>query len=317
MASTKRVPAGDGAGGPDPADGVPDELAGAVEVDTPSNWRFIDRSPTVDDVRKLLASLPDVYDVKAVDFLDYVLPLPHSEQVSVTRNGQRFKEPHEVVVLYMTVPGRIKMMQLAAEINGWRVDFEPEIGVPIPGFIELADNGGIYREYVVVRDSVDGRILGQKPGMSAFARGPSGIEKAETAARGRAIAAWGFGVLPGSGVASYEEMQSFSNGNGQTQRPKPEKGPKPTRGDLMQSVLTAVETLRQRRKADPAEQWQKIGDYIHKTWGLELWIEELGDDGSPVVTGIDWKQLNEGKLTLVLEQVRGILRSMDEREASV
>ena len=200
-------------GTPEPPD-VTSEAASLIE-----QWEFVGEAPTRDRVTELLSRLPSVWGVKTVDFADYVQALPQRKKIKVPR------EPGSTVMidqyldcwtLYMSVAGRMKMLEAAAEQNGWMVDFEPEPVTPTgcPGMLQM-DERVVYREYVRIEawtTDEDGtpriRKLGRKSGTAWVpSRGGSGAvssnpyEKVETSARGRAIAAWGFGVLPGSGVA--------------------------------------------------------------------------------------------------------------------
>jgi hypothetical protein len=195
---------------------VVDDHDGEIEINA---WQFFDEPPTQDRVIELLRTLAPVHGVAAVDFADYVQALPQS--VKITKRGQggrKETETRDTWVLYMSVAGRIKMLQQAAEDNDWEVDFEPEpvTATGTPGLLYHGDGRIVYREYVRIgsRGGETVEPLGRKPGMAwvpfsggTAAAGSNPYEKVETSARGRAIAAWGFGVLPGSGVASLEEMQ--------------------------------------------------------------------------------------------------------------
>jgi hypothetical protein len=116
------------------------------------NWQFIERVPTRDDVRALLETLPDSYGIRYVDFIDYVQALPQSVKIKRPHGENpnvKVDEYVETYSLYMSVGGRIKMLEAAATKNSWRVDFEPEPVTPteIPGYLDFGDRI-VYREYV-------------------------------------------------------------------------------------------------------------------------------------------------------------------------
>ena len=208
-------------------------------VDAPlANWEFLGHAPTHEDVRALLLTLPDVWGLKYVDFIDYVQPLPQNKKVKKphpTNPNLEIEDRVEAYTLYMGVAGRIKMLERAAEDYGWCVDFTPEPVTPtgIPGYLNHADRL-VYRVYVEIKAPIGlprvvtegpelGRLsvaeymsLGRKAGTAwvpatggANAAGSNPYEKVETSALGRALGAWGFGVLPGSGIATVEEMQAI------------------------------------------------------------------------------------------------------------
>lgn len=286
-------------------------------VDAPliSQWEFIDRIPTREEVVELMQTLPDCYGVEYKDFAQYVQGLPSSKKVKVTvrtKTGGTRKEDKffDVVTLYMSVAGRLKMVNAIGEKNGLMIDFQPEPVTPtgVPGFLQM-DDRLVYREYCVIRALPDhagglwsaGDMLGSKPGMAWVpssggrqAAGSNPYEKVETAARGRAIAAWGIGVLPGSGVASMEEML----GNPRTlQQPEPEKE-RPSREQLIEAVREETEKVRQMRQIESEEMDLKMLDYLHKTFGL------------PVDGPIDWTSLKDGQLQLTLSQLQQTTKSL-------
>ena len=182
----------------------------------------------------------------------------------------------EVWRLYMTVAGRVAMVQKACEVNGWNVDFSPEANVPEnnPAGFLFTEPSLVYREYcnIYTHDGEQPIFIGSKPGMSMGKQGNNAYEKLETSARGRAIAAWGFGVLPGSGIASLEEMESVKGTNvGQKL-----SGAKRTKGQILTSVNDLMGTLEKLmgEKGDTIE--PKILGYVKEHFGKET-IGELAE----------------------------------------
>jgi hypothetical protein len=315
------VPETDAAATPDQPEvpGVPEEQPD--DAASLSVWEFIDRVPTMPEVVELLATLPVV--------ADYVQGLPSSKETTIRNaDGAKVKQRHDVFTLYMSVAGRIKMCEAAAVINGWKVDFEPEPTTPtgVPGFLEAGERI-VYREYVVVKQvygwgkgplvgDTEGRFplpvpvpLGRKPGTAwvprtggSAASGSNPYEKVETSARGRALAAWGFGVLPGSGVASLEEMRGIDEnrlGIQTESRGQQQQGPgRPTRGDLLQAVLTSQEELRQIRGFDEFSMKEKTAQFLTTKLGIDskVWNLDTGE--------IDWSLVKDGQLQLMLNSLK-------------
>jgi hypothetical protein len=325
------------------ADETPD--AAASEPETPpvstyegiEQWEFVNRTPTREEVVDLLATLPPVWGVKTVDYADYVQGLPSTKKVKIKqeRDGRTIKvdEYVDIVTIYMSVSGRVKMLEAAAEQNNWVVDFEPEPVTPtgIPGFLQN-DQRIVYREYVVIDRFVESdqgttvRRLGRKPGTAwvpstggSQAAGSNPYEKVETSARGRALAAWGFGVLPGSGIASLEEMQGIGGNRagieaegqtaGQAQPPA-----RKSRGDLTQELLTVAEQVRQARGQDDDEIKTKLAQYAQTAFGVDI-VAEKNEGG--MVTKVDLSKLRDGQVQLAVNAMKDSLKRIVAEQAVV
>lgn len=274
-----------------------------MSADTPtraSSWRFYEQ-PTAQQVQDLLATLPPTYGVAYADYFDYVQALPQQEKQKVaqpTQSGGTVKEAVylDVWVLYMSVGGRVKMLEAAATANEWSVEFVPEPATPtgIAGVLTLTENRVTYRVRLAIHEA-DGRLVGSRTGVSSRT-GDNAWEKAETAANGRAIGAFGIGVLPGSGVASLEEMQTalqeeirhrvYGPGGSVT------GSPGPSRDQLLQATLVAVEQIRQIRGFSVREQNERIRDFL-----VRMQVPESVYD--PKADRIDWSQVNAAQLTLL------------------
>lgn len=186
-----------------------------------AKWEWEGDPPTQAEALASLATLPEVWGVKTVDFAVHVLPMSQLTTIYLGGEGNRVgskklsSRESQVLVwkLYTQVAGRLLMLNQAVAINEWQgADFVPaEFGIngtggANPAFVGTKET--VYREFLVIRDKA-GVEIGKRPGMAslkASGRVPP-WEKLETAARGRALGAWGFGVLPGSGIASLEEME--------------------------------------------------------------------------------------------------------------
>ena len=280
-------------------------------AEEPGQWEFIGRAPTGAEVRALLEGLPTLWGIDTVDYLDYVQALPQNKKIKRQHPGTKslVTETIEVHILYMSVAGRLRMLADAQERNGWCVEFAPEPVTPtgIPGYVILNDRL-VYREYVRVTDS-SGCLVGSRPGTAwvpysggANAAGSNPFEKVETSARGRAIGAWGFGVLPGSGIATIEEMAGIAANlaaiaaeNAATGDAPRQANDKPVE-EIIEEIFAAAETLRQARGFDEDEMADRLALYVAKNLGLRQAVSPEGI--------IDWTRLKRAQAVLMLNNLR-------------
>lgn len=304
-------------------DSEPQEDGGGELLDVaPSNFEFIDRVPSAEEVAALLATLPQWWGVAPKDYVDYVQALPSDKKMKVPERGpgggtRKVDKYFSVVTLYFSVAGRLQMLREAQELHGWRVDFVPEPNTPsgVPGFIDLGTESGriVYREYLEISAPVgvpkllhradDGsetsvaewQLLGRRPGMAwvpyaggSQAKGSNPFEKVETASRGRALAAWGFGVLPGSGVASLEEMlgaatnrQAIAGETGGGERPANGGAVREKPEDLIAQILTMAEEARQIRGESEGWNLQNVRDYVRRVANIDV-ATVPDQDGMPL-----------------------------------
>lgn len=319
-----------------PAEGVEE----SVELDpfVPENWEFIDRTPTREEVDKLLDTLPKWWGVAAGDFGDYVQGLPSNKKVKVQQPKQRgdgfitVDKNISVVTLYFSVAGRIQMMRSAQEKHGWRVDFEPEPTTPtgIPGYLEWGDRL-VYRVNVKIwaptaRAANPERIVGQLHDVSEGyallgvrsgtawvpatggkqAAGSNPYEKVETSALGRALGGWGIGVLPGSGVATLEEMagvrqnrQALEGEAAQAQVQAESEKLDPA--ELREQVMAAAEEARQLLDGDDGWGVRMVQQHLLKNQGVD--VATLKDQDGTVLE-IDLDLAKPAQLLLVRNAFR-------------
>lgn len=250
------------------------------------NWEWLETEPTSEDVTKALDSLKPVHGVKTVDYIEHVLPMFAWQKQYEDRDGLRTtykrQQAKEVFVpswkLYMQVAGRVAMVNDAGVLNKWRVDFTPDPNMEDGKVSYGAGGKAVYREFVEIyeREQVadsrmlDGaggvtgldwrtsgwRLLGRRPGMAALKSGGNvpAFEKMETAARGRALGAWGFGVLPGSGIASADEMELASYADVVLSSDEP--ADLKERSEIESETLTFLEQYRQMRNRTDDEAWE-------------------------------------------------------------
>jgi hypothetical protein len=162
---------------------------------------------THDEILALCNKTPDVGSVKHADFIDYIVVVESRRKV----NG----EWQSVENAYLTVDGKLAMANADHRKQSKRLDFaEPKV---------LIDNA----EQLTLQVTVTSEVYGTRHGI-ATSRKKDGTpaersfnwEVAETSAIGRALAAMGYGLLPGAGLASAdaERMLRTQAGNEQSDK---------------------------------------------------------------------------------------------------
>lgn len=309
-------------------------------MDIVQGWEFVNKIPTTEETKRLLGTLSDWWGVRPEAYSDYVQALPQDKKIKVPKEpGSTTKVDQYIPVytLYFSVGGRQQMMRDAQQKHWWRVDYEPEPCVPNgnpPGFLEFKDRL-VYREYVsvwapigkptVLSDDPQGGklvvndyvLLGRKPGTAWVPRSggknaaqSNPWEKVETSARGRALAAWGFGVLPGSGVASLEEMQNVV---GNLAAAKGEGGQvigggQVDREELESSVLLLTEQIRARAGQPENAGLARLAQYLQSKFQKDVTVGERDAEGHPTV--VDLSKLKPGELVATRDRLQGTLNEM-------
>jgi hypothetical protein len=157
---------------------------------------------TREEILALCNKAHDVGSVKHVDFADYVVVLE-----SRRKAGDKWQTVEHA---YLAVDGKVAMANDDHRKQGKRLDFaEPKV---------LIDNA----EQLTLQVTVTSEIYGTRHGI-ATSRKKNGTnaerdfpwEVGETSAIGRALAAMGYGLLPGAGLASAEDMLRAQTANGQ------------------------------------------------------------------------------------------------------
>jgi hypothetical protein len=241
-----------------------------------------------------LATIPPLFGIKTVAYADHVLPMENRQKV--TDNGvERYVD---TIRLYMQVSGRVRMLADGQEKWGWDVVETQEYPQMDPIVLRMGIS-------IQGDPAADGYIRGIRYGTSKGKGGDNAWEKMETAARGRAIGAWGFGVLPGSGIATLEEMQDALT-PGVT---RDERREERSRDDIELSIHAEVEKLRQLRQADPDVIKQGIVEYVRTSLGIGMeWTE-----GEP----LDFTRFKDGQLLLLERQVRQNIAAEERRQEAL
>lgn len=300
-------------------------------------WKWYHDQPTEEVVLERLASLPPQFGgIEIVKFADYIVPLPQTETLKIPRPGSKstVEVEHKVTTwtLYMSVAGRIEMLEAAQAANGWRVDIVPAPGQGDlgPGFLEV---GGmlVYRVQVSIwlpapkSEHTAWRPAGTEPANVPLGTrtgqvwipsyGPSDrgggakksnpVEKAETAAIGRCLGMWGIGILPGSGVASLEEMQSLRQsmaGDLYPQEPQNvrDRQPQDKEGGVGE-LKELIEELRQMKALTERDFRNGIGRYFAENLGARDAVDQA-------TAAVDYRKLSDGQRTLAINNFRQLLR---------
>jgi len=266
-----------------------------------AEWQW-EHEPTAEEATASLDTLGAQHGISPHKYVAHVVAIPQNEKI-LDENGRAVGGYKRVWKLYMTVAGRISMLWDAAEVNKWQVQFVPdESGDAAHGLIST--DPMVYRESLVIHDA-EGTLRYSVLGVSQLKGGDYAWEKAETAARGRAIAALGIGVLPGSGVSSAEEITEVVRGPGRA-TDEASDGLPTTKDELLQLFNERREQLRQAKDMTLNDANAGLTEYVSKHYGKTLTAVDLGDGD----VSSDWGELTAGELGLLIRQTEKALRQL-------
>ena len=231
---------------------------------------------TREELLALCRRAKDVGSVKHEDFMDYIVVLESKRKVD--------DEWQTTEHAYMAVDGKLAMANEDHRKQSKRLDFgEPKI---------LLDN----QEQLTLQVTVTSEVYGTRHGIATSRRkGGANAERefpwevAETSAIGRALAAMGYGLIPGAGLASAEDMLR-SSGTSTVERTASRHA----------ALMTAnqrnklIEMYRERHGGSEADALQELDALFQSTFKHSM-SAALVDEASKVISQLSAQKAERAK----------------------
>lgn len=246
-------------------------------------WEWRGDPPQADDYLRALGELPPVWGIDIVKYSDYVLPMTKNTK----EKDEKGREVYVAITrLYMQAAGRVRMLNDGAEQYGWEVNEAWEKLNESPLVLRVnVSISPMDRITLKGDENALAKPYGNRYGLSKLKGGDNAWEKAETQARGRALGAWGFGVIPGSGIASAEEMQDARSFDDEGGPEAPSEQTKLSTEELTARLLDLRAELAQVRGSAIEDLDAGLQSWVKKRWNLDMPVSESGPDLSVLKDG--------------------------------
>lgn len=281
------------------------------------NGEWIENPPTPEETLDFLARQKPSYSVHVVNYADYVVPL------SANKNFGTKEKPdwHRAWNLYVTVAGRLQMFNDDMANRGLNGTLEPDPTCEPAGWLFRDNDRLVYRVVATVTKPgalmVASSTVGVRYGTAWVPwQGGGGavksnrFEKVETSAHGRALGAWGYGVLPGSGVASLDEMLAAEDYSTIPEKPARQELPKMEHRDYVNLLEAKVTELATLRGVTPMAVSGAIVDWVKKQYNRDI-VAEAEKKGCDW-----WWPLQDGQIILILKDINAKIEKAKHAVAS-
>jgi len=159
-----------------------------------------DHEPTREEMIEFLASVPSLEGLDLVQYVDFCLPMKRSSKVGNKPNGDPIYE--DKWQPYFMTDGKLLMFAQYHRKNGGMIQVDTKL-------VEHTEND--FQIFATVTSTLLGTCCGRATGRlnaTSGAEKSHPVETCETSAIQRALACFGFGLMPGAGLASAEDMKT-------------------------------------------------------------------------------------------------------------
>ena len=260
-------------------------------------------TPPYGEIMRSVAAVPKVMGVALSDHADHVMTLTNENRKAPAQRRHQTK-------LYVTVAGRQSMLTEAQKERDLVVTENTDLfTIDTPGVgkwdrvlicqatIKIeAPTERIDDLYTLgVKQGTVRILLPEKPWIPP-------IEDGETSARGRALGAWGFGVLPGSGIATLDEMRRAEWRPAEKAEPTVKDASDLDPEELTVRLWTGLAQLSEAQDWEPEEALNRI-----KGQALAMGVTLRTDGPEPPC---DLSELGPVQLNLIVTKIENDLRRL-------